>query len=82
MKIISKKPSLSDFMIGSEPSKASIKRAKAANEGVVKNLTLRTSFGQWEAMIALTTSERTKIQHYLLALIEADFASRGLRWPE
>jgi hypothetical protein len=69
-------PSLTDFMPKAPASKAEKPESK------VKNLTIRPSFPQWEALIELTTRERTKIQAYTIGLYRADFERRGLRWPE
>ena len=71
------KPSLTDFM--QKPAATPI---KAKIVGKVKNLTVRPSFSQWEALISLTTTERTKIQAYTISLYRADFERRGLRWPD
>lgn len=71
------KPSLTDFM-----QKPPVTPIKTKLVGKVKNLTVRPSFPQWEALISLTTTERTKIQAYTISLYQADFERRGLRWPD
>ena len=48
----------------------------------IKNIPWRISIPQWEAVSALTVSERIKFQNYLDKLVQEDFARRGLRWPE
>lgn len=73
------KPSLTSFMTQAVTPKAE-KSAKQHKD--VKNITIRPNFAQWEALVGLTTSERTKIQPYVLSLIAADFERRGLRWPD
>jgi hypothetical protein len=71
------KPSLLDFMKVPPP----VREEKPAKlPGDVVNLTLRMNRVQWEHVIHLTTAERTKIQRYVMGLIEADFAKRGLRF--
>ena len=73
------KPSLTDFM--QKPAAALVpEKTKPVSD--VKNLTIRPSFPQWEALVGLTTSERTKIQAYTISLYKADFERRGLRWPD
>jgi hypothetical protein len=68
-------PSLSEF-------KARIVEPKPTPPlRVIKNITIRPTIAQWEALIAMTTAERTKIQPYVMELMAADFARRGLRWP-
>jgi hypothetical protein len=71
------KPSLLDFMNVPPPVKVE-KPEKPASDTV--NLTLRMPRAQWEQVLLLTTSERTKIQRYVMKLIEADFTKRGLRF--
>lgn len=72
------KPSLTDFM----PKTAAPAQKAPIVDKQVKNLTIRPSVPQWEALLGLTTSERTKIQAYTLSLYQADFERRGLRWPD
>lgn len=75
------KPSLNDFMAPapapSKPDRAT-KPMRGGEELVT--LSLRITRSEWEQLLVLTTSERTKIQPYLRELIEADFRRRGLRY--
>ena len=48
----------------------------------IKNIPWRISLARWEAVSALTVSERIKFQNYLDRLVEEDFVRRGLRWPD
>ena len=70
------KPSLTEFMA---PVAAPVMAPRRSPD--VKTLTIRPTIEQWEALLALTTTERTKISPYIFGLIRADFAQRGLRWP-
>lgn len=74
------KPSLTDFMTpaAAAPEIQPHKPAKQGEE--IKNLTVRMTRSQWEHVIALTTTERLKIQPYIIKLIEDDFERRGLRF--
>lgn len=70
------KASMFDFV----PAPEAPKERKPASE--VKNIPWRISIPQWQAVSALTVSERIKFQSYLDQLVQEDFAKRGLRWPE
>jgi hypothetical protein len=76
------KPSLTDFMTpapaATAPAAQPLKPAKQGEE--IKNLTVRMTRSQWEHVVALTTTERLKIQPYIIKLIEDDFERRGLRF--
>ena len=62
------------------PQPEVVKQAKPVKEG--KSIPWRISINQWEAVSALTVSERIKFQNYLDQLVEQDFVKRGLRWPD
>lgn len=70
------KPDMFSFIPQPEPPKT----VKPAKE--VKNIPWRITIPQWQAVSALTVSERIKFQNYLDKLVQEDFAKRGLRWPE
>lgn len=70
------KPSMFDFI----PQPAAPKERKPAP--AIKNIPWRITIPQWEAVSALTVSERLKFQNYLDKLVQEDFARRGLRWPD
>lgn len=76
------KPSLTDFMTRPALTLKADSSPGTRPGKEVKNLTVRPSISQWEALVNLTTSERTKIQPYIIGLIADDFERRGLRWPE
>lgn len=70
------KPDMFSFM----PQPEAVKETKPVKE--IKLIPWRISISQWEALSALTVSERMKFQHYLTKLAQEDFAKRGLRWPK
>ena len=70
------KPDMFSFM----PQPEALKEVRVIK--TVKNIPWRISIPQWEAVSALTVSERIKFQNYLDKLVQEDFARRGLRWPE
>lgn len=72
-------PSLTDFMPkASTPVKSAPAPSKDGEE--IKGITIRLKRSQWEHMAAMTMTERTKIQPYIIGLIQADFEKRGLRF--
>lgn len=72
------KPSLSAFMLKA-PEAEPVKATKSGPPGEdLVALSFRMPRSTWQAVVALTTSERTKIQRYLLNLVKEDFARRGL----
>ena len=71
------KPSLNDFMA---PPPVQTKQPKAASTSEeIKGITIRLTRSQWLNMIAMTAADGTKIQPYILGLVQADFDRRGLR---
>lgn len=73
--------SLTDFMAPPVKAEPPAEKAKLTRNGEeVVTLSLRLSRSEWEALVALTTASRTKIQPHIRALIAADFKSRGLRY--
>ena len=73
------KPSLSEFK--AKPQEMASETAKPIKDGEeIKGITLRLKRSQWQNMVAMTTSEGIKIQPFILALIEAEFEKRGLRF--
>lgn len=72
------KPSLSDFLALPKPETKITPPAQSAEDTI--NLSLRITRSQWEALLLLTTAERTKIQPFLRGLLADEFERRGLRF--
>ncbi len=74
------KPSLSDFLQSPAPVVKTKPEPVTKGGEEIKGITIRLKQTEWQHMVELTMTERTKIQPYILGLIQADFEKRGLRF--